>query len=111
LGQHHIAQHGDVCIGFRLQTLCLCGGFQLLVVFKLRFLERVTIVVITAGHVEAFLLARVRRQAASRASPPPGGFYIGLSPVGSEAAASACALAWPVLIGCCWLKCVVVALA
>jgi hypothetical protein len=34
------------------------------VVFKLRFLERVTIVVITAGHVEAFLVARVRRQAA-----------------------------------------------
>jgi hypothetical protein len=40
LGQHHIAQNGDVCIGFRLQPLCLCGGFQLLVVFKLRFFCR-----------------------------------------------------------------------
>jgi hypothetical protein len=64
LGQHHIAQYGDVCIGFRLQTLCLCGGFPLLVVFKLRFLERVSIVVITAGHVEAF--PRCSRSAAGR---------------------------------------------
>jgi hypothetical protein len=35
-----------------------------LVVFKLRFLERVTIVVITAGHVEAF--PRCSRSAAGR---------------------------------------------
>jgi hypothetical protein len=35
-----------------------------LVVFKLRFLERVTIVVIAAGHVEAF--PRCSRSAAGR---------------------------------------------
>ena len=39
LGQHHIAQHGDVCIGFPLQTPGLCGGVQLFVVFKLCFLN------------------------------------------------------------------------
>jgi hypothetical protein len=43
---------GDVCIGFRLQPLCLSGGFQLLVVFELRFLERLSIVVVTTGHLE-----------------------------------------------------------
>jgi hypothetical protein len=43
-----------VCIGFRLQTLGLCGTLPSLVVFKFRFFERVTIVVIAAGHIESF---------------------------------------------------------
>jgi hypothetical protein len=35
-----------------------------LVVFKLRFLERVTVIVITAGHFEAFPRCSRRRQSA-----------------------------------------------
>jgi hypothetical protein len=52
LRQHHIAQCGGVCIDFRLQTLLLCGTLPSLVVFKFCFFERITIVVITAGHIE-----------------------------------------------------------
>jgi hypothetical protein len=52
--QHHIAQCGGVCIDFRLQTLLCCGTLLSLVVFKFCFFERITIVVITAGH-ETFL--------------------------------------------------------
>jgi hypothetical protein len=54
LRQHHIAQCGGVCIDFRLQTLFLCGTLPSFVVFKFCFFERITIVVITAGH-ETFL--------------------------------------------------------
>jgi hypothetical protein len=45
-------------------------------VFKLRFLERVTIVVITGGHIEPILVGAFGRQANQRASPRPCRFYI-----------------------------------
>jgi hypothetical protein len=48
----------------------LCVTLPLLVVFKLRFLERVTVVVITAGHIESFPRWRVRGPGAA----PPLGF-------------------------------------
>jgi hypothetical protein len=35
----HIAQYSDVCVGFRLQTLCLVVSLQSFIVFKLRLLE------------------------------------------------------------------------